>query len=137
MKKRNREGDKRLKLNIVERLYRGSGEAKRLKQWQADLIREIGGEPLTVAKRELVEMATRLKLAVDRADLKPTLKALDLGDVHAVALRRALMFTLKLLGLTVDKRVVPVKPQSKVSQIREQYRQRAREQAQAAEAGKS
>ncbi len=134
-KQRNRQGDRRLKLTIVEKLYAGSGEAKRLAAWRADLVREIGGEEaLTVAKRETVEQACRIKLALDRADLAPNLKALDME--RSTSLRRALLYTLKLLGLTADRRVTPVRPRSRLAEIRDEYAQGKRGASATAQAGK-
>lgn len=138
-KKRNRTSDRRLKLTIVERLYKGSGEAKRLAAWRADLIKELGGEDaLTVAKRETVEQACRLKLALDRADLSPTLDRLDME--RSTTLRRALLYTLKLLGLSADRRVTPVRPRSRVQEIGARLvaeRQERERTANAAKAGNS
>ena len=119
-KRRVRRRMERTATSVIGRLHKLGNEAKRLTAWRADLVREIGGEEsLTVGKREIVEQAVRLKLALDRADLDTTQATLDTSQ--STTLRRSLLYTLKLLGVAADRRVNPVKPRSRLSEIREEY----------------
>ncbi len=59
----------RIQIKGLELVDRRFGPAKELFQWQAELVRDLGGsEAISTQKRTLVEMATRTRMYINHVD---------------------------------------------------------------------